>query len=302
MHAILISNVLRYAALLLLGVSALPANGDSTGELGSDPLRAAIQRHEQKIGLNSRIFGGHDTTFARNPWQVALLYAGDDDALSAQFCGGIIIDKEWILTAAHCVDKGTKPTQVHVLSGVHDLRDGHRTRTPVDDIFVHPDWNKKAHDSDIALLNVKGRIVGESIPITSDSASPADGESIWISGWGLVDKKRIKPTPVLQGAHVDVINWDTCNSPASYAKALTPNMFCAGVQDRNGGGGRDSCQGDSGGPASTGRGANARLVGVVSWGIDCAQPYKYGVYTKVAKFSTWIGQQIREAKAKEAGK
>jgi hypothetical protein len=43
----------------------------------------------------------------------------------------------------------------------------------------------------------------------------------------------------------------------------------------------DSCQGDSGGPLIAGEGDAARLVGIVSWGEDCASRYP-GVYTRVA--------------------
>ena len=43
----------------------------------------------------------------------------------------------------------------------------------------------------------------------------------------------------------------------------------------------DSCQGDSGGPLVAGEGEAARLVGVVSWGEECASRFP-GVYTRVS--------------------
>ena len=53
-------------------------------------------------------------------------------------------------------------------------------------------------------------------------------------------------------------------------------MICAGET------GKDSCQGDSGGPVVAGSGDNARQVGIVSWGLGCAQEGYPGVYTNVA--------------------
>ena len=74
-------------------------------------------------------------------------------------------------------------------------------------------------------------------------------------------------------------------------------MICGGDVS----GGTDSCQGDSGGPLVTTadtRGKRRRsaksgwsLVGVVSWGLACARPDTYGVYTKVSHYLSWIAKQ-----------
>lgn len=62
---------------------------------------------------------------------------------------------------------------------------------------------------------------------------------------------------------------------------VTPNMICAGILDE---GGKDACQGDSGGPLYYGD----VLVGIVSWGGDCADPYLPGVSANVASYTNWI--------------
>lgn len=64
-------------------------------------------------------------------------------------------------------------------------------------------------------------------------------------------------------------------------------MFCAGYRD----GYYDSCQGDSGGPIVD---AFNDLVGVVSWGIGCAEPGHPGVYASVYTLKGWIDDKIKQ--------
>ena len=86
---------------------------------------------------------------------------------------------------------------------------------------------------------------------------------------------------------IPIVSRETCvdgNEPWIYDSDIMPGMLCAGGP----GLGLDTCQGDSGGPLthqfSPGR---YELVGVVSWGRNCAK--SYGVYADVAckyKYST----------------
>jgi len=57
-------------------------------------------------------------------------------------------------------------------------------------------------------------------------------------------------------------------------------MMCAGYFVST----RDSCDGDSGGPLIV----DNTLVGIVSWGGDCAEDGFPGVYTKVQNYISWI--------------
>lgn len=74
--------------------------------------------------------------------------------------------------------------------------------------------------------------------------------------------------------NVGYVKQDQCNSTASYDGLITSNMMCSsGIS-------RDSCQGDSGGPLYDRK--NDIVVGLISWGYDCADPKYPGVYSRVS--------------------
>jgi hypothetical protein len=76
-----------------------------------------------------------------------------------------------------------------------------------------------------------------------------------------------------------------CTSKYSFDNdEITDSMMCA-TDD-----GKDSCQGDSGGPLYD-KDINA-VVGVVSWGYDCADNKYPGVYSRVSDQYDWIKKII----------
>ena len=53
-------------------------------------------------GNFTKIVGGTVANAGDAPWQVALTSRAGTDVYSAQFCGGTLINSDWVLTAAHC--------------------------------------------------------------------------------------------------------------------------------------------------------------------------------------------------------
>ena len=95
------------------------------------------------------------------------------------------------------------------------------------------------------------------------------------------------PSPTLQQVTVPVVGTVTCQEGyAADGITITGNMLCAGLPA----GQKDSCQGDSGGPLMVRDNAQApwEQAGIVSFGIGCARPGVFGVYTRVARYVDWV--------------
>jgi secreted trypsin-like serine protease len=257
---------------------------------GSERLLAVEAQWDQKVGLDQRIIGGTPATIKDNPWQVGILSARVPNNQVAQFCGGTIISARWVVTAAHCVDRGTTNKQIHILAGTDTLEKG-GTRLTVKGIVVHDMWKKtkNLNDFDIALIETENDL-GNTVMVGDTTATEHKPSlQVRVTGWGRTSKTSSLGSKVLQGIEIPYVARATCNRFESYDGDITGNMICAGLQK----GGVDSCQGDSGGPATAMIDGARRLVGIVSWGEGCALPDKYGVYTNVSAFRQWVSDNTK---------
>ncbi|XP_063586133.1 proclotting enzyme-like isoform X1 [Penaeus indicus] len=231
----------------------------------------------------TRIVGGKDADPQEWPWMAALMRDG-----ASSYCGGVLITDRHILTAAHCVD-GFDQNTITVRLGEYtfDLADdtGH-VDFRVADIRMHRSYDTTTYVNDIAIIKLQGStnfnvdIWPVCLPEGDESY---EGRTGTVTGWGTIYYGG-PVSSTLQEVTVPIWTNKACDD--AYEQNIIDKQLCAGATD----GGKDSCQGDSGGPLLLQQGSENRwaVVGVVSWGIRCAEPGNPGVYTRVSKYVDWI--------------
>jgi len=252
-------------------------------------------------GVAPAIVGGQEATPGEYPWQ-AFVEIGDDN-IGYYMCGGSLIAPQWVLTAAHCVDLEVAeasaivlPSQVTVYLGKHNMTIPEPTQQikRVARVIAYPNYNPNNSDGDLALLELTTpATLNSRVGVIPLLLSPADdalvnpGLLATVAGWG-VTREGGQLSPTLRKVSLPIVANTTCNQ-ALPGPAITQNMLCAGYPQ----GGKDSCQGDSGGPLIVAAGAGAwKQAGIVSFGYGCAQPALYGVYTRVSRYTDWVGQYV----------
>lgn len=233
----------------------------------------------------TRIVGGVPADKGEWPWMAALLRDKTD-----QYCGGVLITDQHILTASHCVDN-FKPEELTVRLGEYDFSQVSETRRDfaAETIYMHESYDRRTYKNDIALIKLKTKATfnDDIWPICLPPSNIVlEGQSAFVTGWGTTSYSGQSSDILLE---VILPIWALADCQKSYTQPISEQQLCAGYKA----GGKDSCQGDSGGPLmyqmSTGRWA---VVGIVSWGIRCAEKDKPGVYTRVTSYSDWIKAKV----------
>ncbi|XP_072946360.1 chymotrypsin-like elastase family member 2A isoform X2 [Epargyreus clarus] len=249
------------------------------------------------------------------PWHVAIYKR--DRANIKYICGGTLISKAVVLTAAHCVTLTGVPVVPEILSvilGKYNLIGGdlETQEREVLSVIAHEDFAPKRFlENDIALLKLKSEAT------YSDYVQPA---CIWYSqayerlptnkvfgtvvGWGFDQTDTLSTQ--LQQSSMPKISDAKCikKNPLFYGNVLNNNKkFCAGYAN-----GTSACNGDSGGgfvvfvpdtakddaPNAQGSWYVRGIVSMTASRKDVAicDPHQYVVFTDVAKYTGWIKRHM----------
>uniref|UniRef100_A0A671LZT1 Trypsin-3-like n=1 Tax=Sinocyclocheilus anshuiensis TaxID=1608454 RepID=A0A671LZT1_9TELE len=233
--------------------------------------------------LNTKIVGGQAAVQGSWPWQASLhrITSG------SHFCGGSLINKDWVLSAAHCFQSlsffehliGVTSSTIFLHHSIDLTR-----------LITHPSYSTTTQNNDIALLQLSSSVTFTDYirPVCLAAAGSVfgGGTKSWITGWGKLKFADTQIPNILQEVQIPIVNNSVCNK--AYGGIITSNMLCAGLDE----GGKDSCQGDSGGPMANKNNSQWIQSGIVSFGRDCGIPKFPGVYTRVSQYQSWISSPI----------
>ncbi|XP_076679470.1 trypsin-1-like [Andrena cerasifolii] len=263
-------------------------------------ILAAVAATEPRQGyvlplFDSRIVGGSEAKPGQFPWQVSLQW-GWLSGMS-HFCGGSILNSQWVVTAGHCVNAVPSYGKFVVKAGKHNLKltEGSEQVVEVVKSIVHEEYPGNVAPYDIALLKLATPLKLNNFvqPISLPQPNSTPSGTAVLTGWGSTSRTSSPIMPdKLQTAPLPLIDLVTCKSAIEKLTGNSPlheTNVCSGPLT----GGYSACSGDSGGPLVLNQNGKTELIGIVSWGIvPCGTQGAPSVYTKVSAFVDWIQTNI----------
>uniref|UniRef100_A0A4W3K4L5 Chymotrypsinogen B-like n=1 Tax=Callorhinchus milii TaxID=7868 RepID=A0A4W3K4L5_CALMI len=234
--------------------------------------------------ISARIANGEVAAPGSWPWQASI-----QDRSDWHFCGGSLIQSQWVITAAQC---GVRTNFICGLLACKIGGENLLTSSLFLQVIVHPQYNPKTMSYDMALLKlempvtVNDHVSTVCLPTATDLFP--SGMFCTTTGWGLTNPNGMDiglPTKLHQ-ASLPLVSKSECEKKWGSSSIISDDMLCAG------GAGATSCLGDAGSPLVCEKNNAWYLVGVVSWGTASCNLSIPAVYARVTQAQPWIDQTI----------
>ncbi|XP_007952781.1 azurocidin [Orycteropus afer afer] len=221
------------------------------------------------------IVGGRKAGRGAFPFLASIQHRG------RHFCGGALIHRRFVLTAASCFQV-RNPGIATVVLGAYDLkrRESSRQTFPVRNISRNG-YDPQQNLNDVLLLQLDGEAnLTNSVALVvlpAQNAMVEAGTSCQVAGWGVSGRRR-RLSRFPRVINVTVTPEDQCR----------PNNVCTRVPSRRGG----ICQGDGGSPLV----CNGLAHGVASFSRGpCGKGTDF--FARVALFRDWIDSVVNNPSA-----
>ncbi|PMJ91614.1 trypsin-like serine protease [Vibrio sp. 10N.261.55.A7] len=268
---------------------------------------ASISFNTTATDVTSYIVNGSNASVTEFPSIATLFYDRinyDGVYGVGSFCGGTLLNEQYVLTAAHCLfDDGkfdeSKALFISVVPQLEDESDfpnGNIQRIMAEEFYYHPSYNNSSLVNDIAIIKLASpyniNAASDAIQRPADETYRNAANTFKALGHGRTTDSSNPVGPLLE----TTLTYETnavCDS--FFAADIQNSHLCfSGTYNATSGLNNSTCNGDSGGPVYWERGANDWVqVGVTSFGpTSCGTGTITSVFTEIYDFGTngdgWI--------------
>lgn len=219
-----------------------------------------------------RIINGIEAARGQFPWQVGIFHTINGNR---QFCGGALLNNQWVLTAGHCVYNANTFEVILGATRAYDNQNGKITMK-IEKALYHPRYNPNNLNNDVAVIKLISPVQYSNyiqpirLPKSSDYLQP--NNYVWVSGWGKTSDQQSQITNILNYVQLRTISNQECKNYFNSNLILDNVVCCDGRQIQS------TCNGDSGGPLIQEINGVWTHVGIVSFVSTrgCAVGYPSG--------------------------